>query len=198
MFYLLLLSYFKEVKLGFLFDLRTLLCRWSFLCDEPWLPSDEVGPRMDFLEWSSNTSPHIWPTHWPFTASVQIWLSHTCNLKLVHKGIIIVSFFAYILSQLNYLGNLSKFKDLMRFNIFRHKLNAEALRESVIFAKRITGTEAVRLKIVDATVAESDLISKSKTVGFEALGSNVIQRVDLHNMKKDLIPGSSVQRKSNL
>lgn len=42
----------------------------------------------------------------------------------------------------------------MRFNIFRHKLNAEALRESVIFAKRITGTEAVRLKIVDATVAE--------------------------------------------
>lgn len=35
MFYLLLLSYFKEVKLGFLFDLRTLLCRWSFLCDEP-------------------------------------------------------------------------------------------------------------------------------------------------------------------
>lgn len=86
----------------------------------------------------------------------------------------------------------------MRFNIFRHKLNAEALRESVIFAKRITGMEAVRLKIVDATVAGSDLISKSKTVGFEALGSNVIQRVDLHNMKKDLIPGSSVQRKSNL
>lgn len=86
----------------------------------------------------------------------------------------------------------------MRFNIFRHKLNAEALRESVIFAKRIIGTEAVRLKIVDATVAESDLISKSKTVGFEALGSNVIQRVDLHNMKKDLIPGSSAQRKSNL
>lgn len=86
----------------------------------------------------------------------------------------------------------------MHFNIFRHKLNAEALRESVMFAKRITGPEAVRLKIVDATAAESDLISKSKSVGFEALGSNVIQRVDLHNMKKDLIPRSSDQRKSNL
>lgn len=86
----------------------------------------------------------------------------------------------------------------MHFDIFRHKLNAEALRESVMFAKRITGPEAVRLKIVDATAAESDLISKSKSVGFEALGSNVIQRSDLHNMKKDLIPRSSDQRKSNL
>lgn len=88
--------------------------------------------------------------------------------------------------------------DLMRFNIFRHKMNAEALRESTIFAKRITGPEAVRLKMVDATAAESDLMSKSKSVGFEALGSNVIQRVDLHNMKKDLFPRSDVHRKSNL
>lgn len=86
----------------------------------------------------------------------------------------------------------------MRFNIFRHKMNAEGLRESTIFAKRITGPEAVRLKMVDATAAESDLISKSKSVGFEALGSNVIQRVDLHNMKKDLFPRSDVHRKSNL
>uniref|UniRef100_K1Q4Y7 Fatty acid oxidation complex subunit alpha n=1 Tax=Magallana gigas TaxID=29159 RepID=K1Q4Y7_MAGGI len=84
------------------------------------------------------------------------------------------------------------------YRVMRHKMNAEALRESTIFAKRITGPEAVRLKMVDATAAESDLISKSKSVGFEALGSNVIQRVDLHNMKKDLFPRSDVHRKSNL
>lgn len=60
-FYLLQLSCFIEAQLGFLLDFRPLLCRWSFLCIVPWLPSDEVRPRMDIFEWSSDTSPHNWP-----------------------------------------------------------------------------------------------------------------------------------------
>jgi hypothetical protein len=58
----------------------------------------------------------------------------------------------------------------------------------VIFAKRITGPEAVKLKIVDKVESETGLISGSKQIGFEALGKNVIKREDLHNMKKDMIP----------
>lgn len=38
---------------------------------------------------------------------------------------------------------------------------------------------------------------KSKSVGFEVLGSNVIQWVDLYNMKKDLFFCSDVYRKFN-
>ncbi|XP_062583104.1 uncharacterized protein LOC134244886 [Saccostrea cucullata] len=72
--------------------------------------------------------------------------------------------------------------------ILERKLNAEALRESVIFAKRLTGPEAVQLKIVDGIETESNLISESKAIGFRALGNNVIKRIDLQNMKKDMIP----------
>lgn len=76
------------------------------------------------------------------------------------------------------------------------KLSPEALRESVIFAKRITGPEAVNLKIVDGVASESSLISESKKLGFQALGKNVINRADLHIMKKDLMP--RIPRKSLL
>ncbi|XP_061189926.1 uncharacterized protein LOC133197747 isoform X2 [Saccostrea echinata] len=72
--------------------------------------------------------------------------------------------------------------------ILERKLNIEALRESVIFAKRLTGPEALKLKIVDGIEIESNLISVSKAIGFKALGNNVIQRIDLQNMKKDMIP----------
>ncbi|XP_048743456.1 uncharacterized protein LOC125656873 [Ostrea edulis] len=74
------------------------------------------------------------------------------------------------------------------FEILERKLNREALRESVIFAKRITGPEAVKLRIVDKIETETNLISGSKQIGFEALGKNVIKRDDLHMMKKDMIP----------
>lgn len=79
---------------------------------------------------------------------------------------------------------------------FSFKLSPEALRESVIFGKRITGPEAVNLKIVDGVASESSLISESKKLGFQALGKNVIKRTDLHAMKKDLIP--RIPRKSLL
>lgn len=79
---------------------------------------------------------------------------------------------------------------------FSLKLSPEALRESVIFAKRITGPEAVNLKIVDGVASESSLISESKKLGFQALGKNVINRADLHIMKKDLMP--RIPRKSLL
>ncbi|XP_048743447.1 uncharacterized protein LOC125656864 [Ostrea edulis] len=74
------------------------------------------------------------------------------------------------------------------YEILERKLNREALRESVIFAKRITGPEAVKLRIVDKIESETNLISGSKQIGFEALGKNVIKRDDLHMMKKDMIP----------
>ncbi|XP_061188600.1 uncharacterized protein LOC133196755 [Saccostrea echinata] len=72
--------------------------------------------------------------------------------------------------------------------ILERKLNIEALRESVIYAKRFTGPEALNLKIVDGIEKESNLISESKSIGFRALGNNIIQRIDLQNMKKDMIP----------
>ncbi|XP_061189925.1 uncharacterized protein LOC133197747 isoform X1 [Saccostrea echinata] len=72
--------------------------------------------------------------------------------------------------------------------ILERKLNIEALRESVIYAKRLTGPEALKLKIVDRIETESNLISESKAIGFKALGNNIIQRKDLQNMKKDMIP----------
>lgn len=62
----------------------------------------------------------------------------------------------------------------MRFNIFRYKMNVEVLWELIIFVKRIIGLEVVWLKMVDVIVVELDLIFKSKSVGFEVLGSNVI------------------------
>lgn len=62
----------------------------------------------------------------------------------------------------------------MCFNIFRYKMNVEVLWELVIFVKRIIGLEVVWLKMVDVIVVELDLIFKSKSVGFEVLGSNVI------------------------
>ncbi|XP_048743432.2 uncharacterized protein LOC125656858 [Ostrea edulis] len=74
------------------------------------------------------------------------------------------------------------------YEILQRKLSREALRESVIFAKRITGPEAVKLKIVDKIELETNLISRSKQIGFEALGKNVIKRDDLQIMKKDMIP----------
>lgn len=62
----------------------------------------------------------------------------------------------------------------MCFNIFRYKMNVEVLWELIIFVKRIIGFEVVWLKMVDVIVVELDLIFKSKSVGFEVLGSNVI------------------------
>lgn len=62
----------------------------------------------------------------------------------------------------------------MCFNIFRYKMNVEVLWELIIFVKRIIGLEVVWLKMVDVIVVELDLIFKSKSVGFEVLGSNVI------------------------
>lgn len=62
----------------------------------------------------------------------------------------------------------------MCFNIFRYKMNVEVLWELIIFVKRIIGLEVVWLKMVDVIVVEFDLIFKSKSVGFEVLGSNVI------------------------
>lgn len=62
----------------------------------------------------------------------------------------------------------------MCFNIFRYKMNVEVLWELIIFVKRIIGLEVVLLKMVDVIVVELDLIFKSKSVGFEVLGSNVI------------------------
>lgn len=62
----------------------------------------------------------------------------------------------------------------MCFNIFRYKINVEVLWELIIFVKRIIGLEVVWLKMVDVIVVELDLIFKSKSVGFEVLGSNVI------------------------
>lgn len=62
----------------------------------------------------------------------------------------------------------------MCLNIFRYKMNVEVLWELIIFVKRIIGLEVVWLKMVDVIVVELDLIFKSKSVGFEVLGSNVI------------------------
>lgn len=62
----------------------------------------------------------------------------------------------------------------MCFNIFRYKMNVEVLWELIIYVKRIIGLEVVWLKMVDVIVVELDLIFKSKSVGFEVLGSNVI------------------------
>lgn len=62
----------------------------------------------------------------------------------------------------------------MCFNIFRYKMNVEVLWELIIFVKKIIGLEVVWLKMVDVIVVELDLIFKSKSVGFEVLGSNVI------------------------
>lgn len=62
----------------------------------------------------------------------------------------------------------------MCFNIFRYKMNVEVLWELIIFVKRIIGLDVVWLKMVDVIVVELDLIFKSKSVGFEVLGSNVI------------------------
>lgn len=62
----------------------------------------------------------------------------------------------------------------MCFNIFRYKMNVEVLWELIIFVKRIIGLEVVWIKMVDVIVVELDLIFKSKSVGFEVLGSNVI------------------------
>lgn len=62
----------------------------------------------------------------------------------------------------------------MCFNIFRYKMNVEVLWELIIFVKRIIGLEVVWLKMVDVIVVELDLMFKSKSVGFEVLGSNVI------------------------
>lgn len=62
----------------------------------------------------------------------------------------------------------------MCFNIFRYKMNVGVLWELIIFVKRIIGLEVVWLKMVDVIVVELDLIFKSKSVGFEVLGSNVI------------------------
>lgn len=64
--------------------------------------------------------------------------------------------------------------DFMCFNIFRYKMNVEVLWELIIFVKRIIGLEVVWIKMVDVIVVELDLIFKSKSVGFEVLGSNVI------------------------
>ncbi|XP_061189924.1 uncharacterized protein LOC133197746 [Saccostrea echinata] len=82
--------------------------------------------------------------------------------------------------------------------ILERKLDADAKRESVIFAKRLTGPEAVNLKIVDGVVPEANLISESKSLGFGALGKNNIKRVDLQNMKKDMIPRTMSVTKANL
>ncbi|XP_062583106.1 uncharacterized protein LOC134244888 [Saccostrea cucullata] len=83
--------------------------------------------------------------------------------------------------------------------ILERKLDANAIRESVIFAKRLTGPEAVDLKIVDGIETEKNLISGSKKVGFGALGKNNIKRVDLQNMKQDMIPRTmSVNTKAKL
>lgn len=53
-------------------------------------------------------------------------------------------------------------------------MNVEVLWELIIFVKKIIGLEVVWLKMVDVIVVELDLIFKSKSVGFEVLGSNVI------------------------
>ena len=89
--------------------------------------------------------------------------------------------------------NLFLFDFCIMCNNSRHKLSAEALRESVIFAKRITGPEAVKLKIVDSTEEEGNLIAGGKRLGLQALGGNNIHRADLQNMKKDLIPRQVLQ-----
>lgn len=77
---------------------------------------------------------------------------------------------------------------LILCTFYRRKLSPEALRESVIFAKRITGPEAVKLNIIDRIASDKDLISECKKLGLKALGNNNIQRTDLQYMKEDMIP----------
>ncbi|KAK3085597.1 hypothetical protein FSP39_005925 [Pinctada imbricata] len=68
------------------------------------------------------------------------------------------------------------------------KIDSRAIRESVIYAKRITGPEAVSLGIIDCVTSPDKLISEAKSLGFGAIGKNNIDRDMLRTMKQDLFP----------
>ncbi|KAK3086848.1 hypothetical protein FSP39_024400 [Pinctada imbricata] len=72
--------------------------------------------------------------------------------------------------------------------ILHLKLDSRAIRESVVYAKRITGPEAVSLGIVDSVTSADRLISEAKSLGFGALGKNNIDRDMLKTMKQDTFP----------
>ena len=71
---------------------------------------------------------------------------------------------------------------------FRTKLDNHAIRESVVYAKRITGPEAKKLGMVDSCTSMENLMAEAKSLGFGALGKNNIDRDMLRTMKQDMFP----------
>ncbi|XP_021352905.1 enoyl-CoA delta isomerase 1, peroxisomal-like [Mizuhopecten yessoensis] len=75
----------------------------------------------------------------------------------------------------------------MLLNLLSKKVLAmKAIREAVLFGKRVTANEAKELFLVDAMTELSELIQKAKQMAIEALGPNGIDREMLQRMKQDL------------
>ena len=78
--------------------------------------------------------------------------------------------------------------NIKSFYFFRMKLHSRAIRESVVFAKRVTGPEAKEMGIIDSCASIDNLINAAKNLGFGALGKNDIDREILKTMKQDMFP----------
>ena len=64
----------------------------------------------------------------------------------------------------------------------------DALREAVLFGKRVTGSRAKDLALVDEVASEADILITAKQLAFEALGKDGLDRDMLNKMKIDLYP----------
>ncbi|XP_033754706.1 enoyl-CoA delta isomerase 3-like [Pecten maximus] len=82
------------------------------------------------------------------------------------------------------LGLAQDSLDLLRYK-FNHMT---AMREAVLFAKRVPAQTAVELGIVDLAVEPDNLLKEAKQMAIKALGPNGIDRGMLQTMKKDLYP----------
>ncbi|XP_060075289.1 uncharacterized protein LOC132554978 [Ylistrum balloti] len=79
--------------------------------------------------------------------------------------------------------------------LLRQKISRmDALREAVLFAKRITATRAVELGIVDAAVEPQNLLKEAKRIALQALGPNGIDSSMLQTMKKDLFQQPNIDK----